>query len=288
MAATDLEFRFDFAGTPRGRAELARLIRDEFDLDVTPLDRLGHDPSLVAFGWWAGDELVADVSLVRRPLWLAGEPAEALGVQSVTVRPAWRDRGLFRDLMTRALAWAEGHAGRLLLYTETPALYRRFGFRPVAEHVFAGPLAPGGARPNHRRLSLDDDADVALIRDLFARRTPVSRLCAVCDHPALFFLKAIESPEIALVHLPELDAVVAIEDEEPEVLTLLDVVAPEIPPLAAIAAALGARAARARVHVTPDRLAWTAAAIASDDTGLMVRGPWLAEGTPACLSPMQI
>lgn len=288
MTATDLEFRFDFAHTAHGRAELARLVRDEFELDVTPLDRLGHDPSVVAFGWWSGDALVANVSLFDETLWLAGEPVKALGVQSVVVRPEWRGRGLFRDLATRALAWADARVAHLLLYTETPALYERFGFREITETVFSGPLRPAGTRAARRRLSLDDDADVALIVDLFARRTPVSRLCAICDHPALFFLKAIESPEIALVHLADLDAVVAVEEPSPTLLILHDVIAPTIPTLAAIAAALGAPTQQAEVHVTPDRLDWTPATMEREDTGAMLRGPWPLEGHAIALSTMRI
>ncbi|MCE1237240.1 MAG: GNAT family N-acetyltransferase [Hyphomicrobiales bacterium] len=288
MAAAKLDFRFDFAHTPAGRAELARLIRDEFEIDVTPLDRLGHDPSVVAFGWWAGDELVANVSLYGRTLWLAGEPTPAFGLQSVVVRPAWRGHGLFRDLMTRALAFADARAPRVTLSTETPELYRRFGFRDLAETVFRGPLRPAAGAPNARRLSLADDADVALVRALYARREPTSRLCAACDHPAPFFLKTLESPEIALHHLPDLDAIVAIEETTPEVLTLLDVVAADIPPLATIAAALGAPIDEAEVHLTPDRLAWTPAREEPDDAGAMVRGPWPLDRRAVAFSPMQV
>lgn len=284
---SDLVCRCDYAATPSGRGELARLIRDVFALDVSPLDRLGHDPSVVAFGWWHGDALVANVSLFDTTLWLDGCRIAALGVQSVAVRPEWRGRGLFRDLMTRALAHAETRSDRVVLYTATPSLYRLFGFRPVGETVFEGPIAATGAAANHRRLSLDDDADLALVRALFARRTPVSRVCAAVNHPALFLLATVECPEIALFHLPDLDAVVAVEEDE-TVLELLDVVAPEIPPLAAIAAALGTTAAFARVHVGPDRLDWRAARPVADETGLMVHGPWLAPGTPAILSPMHV
>lgn len=288
MPTTDLAFRRDYAATPRGRCELARLIRDEFEIDLAPLDRLGHDPSLVAFGWWAGDELVANVSLCRRSLRLAGVRTEAFAVQSVVVRPEWRGRGLFRDLMARALAFADARAPLATLHTETPELYRRFGFHDLPETVFLGPLRPAGARPNARRLSLADDADVALIHALFARRTPVSHLCAACDHPAPFFLKALESPEIALVHLPDLDAVAAIEETTPDRLVLLDVVAAEIPPLAAIAGALGAPIVEAEVHLTPDRLAWTPARREPEDAGAMVRGPWPLAGRDVAFSPMHV
>lgn len=288
MPHTGLAFRIDPATAPHGRAERTRLIRDLFDLDVAPLDRFGHDPSAVSFGWWHGDDLVANLGLARQPLHLDGVPSVAVVVQWVAVREAWRGRGLFRDLMARAIAHADARDERMTLGTETPELYTRFGFRPIVEAAFAGPLAPAGRPTNHRRLSLADDGDVALIRAVFARRTPVSRLCAVCEHPALFFLKALAEPEIVLEWLPDLDAVVAIEPGPEEELILLDVVAPVIPPLAAIAAALGGRARRARVRVTPDRLDWTPTEIVPMDEGLMVRGPWLSPDRPAALSPMRL
>lgn len=288
MPVPDLVFRLDEGGTDDGRAERARLILEEFEVDLAPLDRLGSDPSTVSFGWWHGDRLVANVDLFREILWLSGARNEAFGLQAVVVRPDWRGRGLFRDLMTRALAHADARADLVLLATETPALYIPFGFRPLAEASFLGRITPGGGRENHRRLSLENDLDVALIRDLFTRRTPVSLVCSTCDHPASFFLKAIESPEIALVHLPDLDAVVAIEDDEPGVLRLLDVVAPTIPPLDAIAAALGTHADRAHVFVTPDRLAWPPETTRPEDAGTMVRGPFPTGASAVVLSPMRI
>lgn len=288
MSASELSYRRLDAAAPHDRAELARLILDVFDLDVTPLDRLGHDPSTVSFGWWRGGDLVANVSLFRQALWLDGRGVEAFGLQSVAVRPPWRGRGLFRDLMGRALAHADARAELVLLATETPALYHDYGFTTLVESSFKGRLTPMGAEPNHHRLSLDDGGDVALLRALFARRTPVSLVCGTCEDPALFLLKAVESPDIALVHLPDLDAIVAVEDHRPGILTLLDVVAPRIPPLAAIAAALGSPARRAHVFVTPDRLAWTPTRIVPEYGGTMVRGPFPTFDRPIMLSPMRV
>lgn len=283
-----LDFRLHLAPPRPVRAELARLIRDEFEIDVTPLDRLGHDPSLASFGWWHGDALVAHVGLARETVWLDGIERAAFGLQSVTVRPEWRGRGLFRDLTTRALAHADARSDLVILATETPDLYRAFGFRPIVETAFLGPRVPDGRPANHRRLSLAVDADVALVRDLFARRAPVSLVCAAYGDPASFFLKTLESPEIALHHLPDLDAVVAMDEDEPDLPALLDVVAPTIPSLAAIAAALGSGVGRIRVHVTPDRLAWTPDATAPEDAGTMARGPFPTGDRPVALSPMRI
>ncbi|HWX63613.1 GNAT family N-acetyltransferase [Bradyrhizobium sp.] len=288
MRSPNLVFQFDDTATPDGRAELCRLIHDVFEVDVSPLDRLGHDPSIISFGWWQAGELIANVSLYRRELWLAGKQVEAFGVQSVAVRPEWRGRGLFRDLLTRALDYADARVELVILVTGTPDLYTPFGFRSVVESSFLGQVSPAGARQGYRRLSLDREEDASLLRDLFSRGTPVSLVCAARDHPALFFLKAIESPDIELVHLPDLDAIVAIDNREQGALILLDVVAPAIPPLDMIAATLGNEGKCVRVNITPDRLAWNPAQIVPANTGYMVRGHYAPEGQAFRLSPMRI
>lgn len=289
MSPSDLVFRRLPADAPRLRPALTRLVADVFEIDLSPLDRLGRDPSLVSFGWWAGETLVANVSLARQTFRLLGGDVAALGVQSVAVRPEWRGRGLFRDLLGRALAAADERVALVTLATATPDLYVPFGFRPLAEVAFLGPLVRAAGVPaNRRRLSLDRDDDVALIRDAFVRRTPVSDLAALDEHPAGFFLKTIESPEIALWHLPALDAVVAIDDDDPDEPALLDVVAPAIPPLASIAAALDLAADRIRVLLTPDRLDWRPTATVAEDAGDMVRGRFPPEGRPLMLSTMRV
>ena len=283
-----LDFRWDYARFPEGRSQLTRLVDDVFQLDLSPLDRLGHDPSVVAFGWWLDTELVANVSLYQRRLWLCGEEVVAFGIQSVAVRPEWRGKGLFRDLMARALAHADAETDLVLLATETPSLYRPFGFRQLEETSFGGATPRGRTRSNVRRLSLDDDGDVAWLRDLFARRTPPSLLASVCDHPASFMLRVIETPEIELLHLADLDAVVAVTGRQGPSMALLDIVAPTIPSLAEIVSALGYAGKRIEVHLTPDRLSWEPTTRPPVDNGIMVRGPFAPEGRAFMLSDMQI
>jgi predicted N-acetyltransferase YhbS len=177
-----LDFRSNYASSEEGLSELKRLIYDVFAIDVSPLNRMGHDPSIVSFGWWLDDELVANVSLYERRLWLAGEHVQALGVQSVAVRPEFRGRGLFADLMRRALSFADANVDLVILATGTPSLYTPYGFRQVTETTFGAGLAQR-TRPRSRLLSLDQDTDVAFLRDIFSHRTPTSLVASACDHP---------------------------------------------------------------------------------------------------------
>ena len=283
----DLHFRSGYSHTAEGLGELKRLIGDVFGIDISPLDRLGHDPSVVAFGWWRAGRLIANVSLYERRLILSGAPVLALGVQSVAVRPQWRGRGLFRDLMQRALRYADVRTDLVILVTQTPGHNVPFRFRPLRETSFSGDPTAQPSRPNARDLSLAADADLDLLRDLFCRRTPVSLVASACDHPSLFLLKASLTPAIRLVHLPDLDAVVAIRMDG-RTLTLLDIIAEKIPGLGDIAACLGNSHERIELRLTPDRLKWRAAQQTPIDTGYMVRGHFPAEGRAFMLSEMRI
>lgn len=283
-----LDFRSDYAHSREGLSELSRLIYDVFEVDVSPLDRLGHDPSIVAFGWWHGKELVANVSLYERQLWLMGEQVPAFGVQSVAVRPERRGKGLFRDLMRRALNYADARVNLVILATGTPSLYTPFGFRQITETTFSAGLARRQTRPGYRLLSLDEDRDVAFLRDLFSRRSPTSLVASACDHPALFMLKVVGTPEIELLHLPDLDAVVAVKGRNRRSMTLLDIIGPSIPSLEDIVSALGYTGERIDVHLTPDRLSWTPEEQIPVDNGYMVRGFFAPEGRTFTLSAMRI
>jgi predicted N-acetyltransferase YhbS len=283
-----LNFRSDYAHSVDGLWELTRLIHDIFEIDISPLDRLGHDPSVIAFGWWHDDELVANVSLYERRLWLLGEQVTAFGVQSVAVRPAWRGRGLFRDLMERALGFADAKVDLVILTTGSPSLYTPFGFRQIKEATFSSGVARQQTRPAYRVLSLADDADIAFLRTIFSRRAPTSLVASACDHTALFMLKAVATPEIELLHLPDLDAVVAVKGRNGSSMALLDIVAPSIPSLDEIVFALGYAGERIEVHLTPDRLSWTPEKQTPVDNGNMVRGPFAPEAQAFMLSDMQI
>ncbi|WP_069882831.1 GNAT family N-acetyltransferase [Bosea sp. BIWAKO-01] len=283
-----LDFRSDYAQSDEGLSELTRLIHDVFEIDISPLDRLGHDPSVVGFGWWLGNELVANVSLYERRLWLQGKRVTAFGVQSVAVRPEWRGRGLFRDLMGRALGFADARADLVILATDTPSLYTPFGFRQLGETIFSAASAQRQIQSSYRALSLEEDGDLALLRGLFSSRAPTSLVASACDHPALFMLKAVAAPEIELLHLPEFAVVVAVKGRNGPSMTLLDIVGPAIPSLDEIVSALGYAGERISVRLTPDRLSWAPEPQIPVDNGSMVRGSFAPEGQAFMLTDMRI
>jgi predicted N-acetyltransferase YhbS len=294
-----LTFRSMYAAAPAPRAALKALLRDVFGLDLESFDRLGlWEPAYAPFSYFDGDRVAANVSAFPIPLVVGGERVDAMGLQSGAVRPEYRGRGLYRDLMARALAYCDARAPTTLLYTAEPVLYVRFGFRAVPEYSFVGPpRAAGRAEATPRRLSLGDATDLALVRERLRGRTPVSARVGVVDHAAPFLLYALRTQEeqsTRLYYLADVDVVVVTQElldgrgsgPTGVRLRVLDVVGRSIPPLAALLNGLGARPDRVEVCFPPDRLAWDGSPqpCAGRDV-LMVRGPFAADGEPFMLPP---
>ena len=246
-----------FADRPSFLA-LAGLLRDIFDIDIGLLDRFGGpDLTAMPFGYFDADgRCVANFSAFAMPLVVDGRRVRAAGYQSGAVRPDYRGRGLYRDLMARAYAWAEaaGFEAHLLL-TDKPDLYRPHGFETVPQHCFRGPMPASNAAPNARLLSLDDAGDLALVTAILDSRSDVSDRFSVRRQTRTFLLNACFDLDIRLSHLSLLDAVVAWKLDA-GTLRLFDVVARHMPDLGAIVGSLGVDAAAVEVLFPPDQLGW--------------------------------
>jgi GNAT superfamily N-acetyltransferase len=291
----DLAFRIDTLAAPKDRAAWLDLLRDIFRIDLAAFCRLGIWPEgYRAFSYMDGDVIAANVSCRPLPLVIGGRPVAAGQIHAVVTRPEYRRRGLFHDLMLRTLEYTDARFECVLLYTEIPALYRPFGFRPLSEHRFRGRLSltgPAEETPRRRKLSLASPEDVALLRGLFARRESVSRRLGLVGNEDIFFATALAHPGWRLDFLPDDDALV-VWDRSDGVTRLHDIVASRIPAAPVLAAALEPGAARdgrtteIEMLFPPDRLDGSFAPVPhapEDNDILCVRGPFAIEGTPLML-----
>lgn len=286
-----LELRTGYFADRSSFLALAGLLKDIFDIDIGLLDRFGGpDLAAMPFGYFdAEGRCIANFSAFAMPLVVDGRPVRAVGYQSGAVRPEYRRRGLYRDVMQRAFDWAstEGFEADLLL-TDTPDLYRRYGFETVPQHLFRGPMPPAEGKPDARPLSLDDEADLALATHMLGCRCDVSRRFAVHRATGTFLLNAFSDRDIRLSHLASLDAIVAWK-QEAGTLRLLDVVSRQMPGLSAIAGAMGWNATSAEVLFPPDRLGWDGEAVpyrGSCDLMARVGRANPAPNLPFMLAPM--
>jgi len=292
--ADGLTLRIDDLRAPLPRRQVGALLQEIFGFDTRELESLAFWPEgYRAFSYLDGRgadaAVAANVSLLPMPLVVDGREVAAAGVQSVATRPDYRRRGLFRDLMARALAEAEARYECLLLLTETPALYRPFGFRALEQQAFHGRLPAAAGASASRILSPDSAADRALIHGLFERRDPPSRHLGLRAHEASFTLNTAGRWDRQLRLAPDGEALLVL-DHDGGRLRLLDVVARRMPEPETIARLLAPLAVASDIEVLfpPDRLGgcFTARPYRHPEGDvLMVRGPFAIEGTAFMLPP---
>ena len=253
-----LELRTGYFADRSSFLALAGLLQDIFDIDIALLDRFGGpDLTAMPFGYFdAEGRCVANFSAFSMPLVVDGRHVRAAGYQSGAVRPGYRGRGLYRNLMRLAYDWAEaeGFEAHLLL-TDKPDLYRAYGFEAVPQHLFRGDMPAAEGKADARLLSLGDDRDLALVTTRLERRCDVSQRFAVRRATKTFLLNGCFDPDMRLSYLAGLDVIAAWKDDG-AVLRLLDVVAETMPSLSAVAGALGSKAATVEVMFPPDQLEW--------------------------------
>jgi len=288
---TGLRFRQDYFSDPAAWVALVSLLDDTFGIDIDPLRELGGaDPTSMPFGWFTDEGvLAANLSAFAMPFVLNGRLVNAAAFQSGAVRPPWRGRGLYRDVTRKALAWCETQGFEaIILYTDKPDLYEPYGFRslPLHKYVGAAPMSEGVA--TSRSLQPRDANDLALLQVLLGNRKPISETLAVASSPAMFLINTQFDPDVRLSYLKESKAVIAWKMPAAGHFVLLDVIATEIPPIAAILAGLGIEATVVETLFRPDRVGWSGKALSYEGgTRLMLRGmEEVSLDHPAMLSPM--
>lgn len=292
LDSAGLTFRQDYFDDPAGWAALVRLLQDIFGIDIGPLQQLGGpDPTSMPFGWFeTTGELAANISAFALPFVINGRIVHAAGLQSGAVRPQWRGRGLYRDLTVKALDWCEQQGFEaVILYTDKPSLYEAYGFRSISLHRYEGAApAPSTPATPATPLSPTNANDLALLQSLLEARSPVSTTLSVTTNTAMFLINTQLDPDIRLSFLEDQQAAVAWKMDAAGRFSLLDVVAAEIPSLAAILGGLDIASATVDVFFCPDKLDWAGVPQPLESTTtLMLRG--LGDVTPhfpAMLSPM--
>ncbi|AKF06721.1 GNAT family N-acetyltransferase [Sandaracinus amylolyticus] len=227
---------------------------------------------------WEDARALSLVGVLRLPMRVNGRDVTLAGIHGVCTRAAHRGRGLFRSAIDEALRFAEREIGETaILWTEEPAIYERFGFRRAFEQIATLDVDVTPVRDaRSRRLDPDLDEDLALLKRMLASRAPVSDRLATRE-PGWHFLIDLAlhgSLAPALVHLPALDAIVAVEDRG-RALRIHDVIAPRIPDVGELVAHLGGAPWGVEIALTCDLLCPRAHdSIPHDATDvLMVRGP---------------
>lgn len=113
-----------------------------------------------------GDEIIANVSLTRMHLLLEGCLRSAWQLGAVGVVPAWRGRGLSRQVMDAALAVTDDDPVLLFANPKVRDFYPRFGFVPCQSATFMANYTCEPSANPAPTLFGDDAATRALIHHL--------------------------------------------------------------------------------------------------------------------------
>ncbi len=229
-----------------------------------------------------GGRVVSHVGVLSVPMVIEGREVAAAGVHAVCTHPDHRRRGHYHAVMGEAMKWCAERFETALLFTDQPELYEPFGFRVIRESCFVpAKAAPGdsGGLSGLRKLDWSCGDDVALLRRIACKRSPVSRVLGVASEPSLF---AVNAARLPMWYSRELDAVVSLS-EVGDVIRVYDVAASTVPSWEELAWQLPAGAERVELCFCPDGLGLeglATPAVCPCEDYFMARGPFGDDSRP--------
>ena len=271
---------------------LVRLLSRSFRLD-----EIGHwayanrwPAAAVQFSYFLADSCIANVGALQMQMRIAGRDVCVGGIHAVATDAAYRGRGLFTDLMDRAIDHLSGTCETILLFTREPSLYQRSGFRVVHDDVFlmrrgraqCDPVRP---QPAIRAMDLAHGFEAATITRLHKDRAPVSEVFAPLDRPPWFWGNALQ-PGIEVRLLIDCNAAVVVQSAAGRT-RLLDIIGPALPPIDLILHAVAPQATDVELWFTPDRFPQLDCEVLPRRDGdfLLARGPLAVEGRAFAFPP---
>lgn len=276
--------QYSFSADPT----LSERLFDLIDTVFPGLRQVAHNARALGAPWESvstpfliceGERVLSHVGVIELSLIVLGEKTAVGSIHGVATHPDYRRRGHYRQVIEETLHYCAQRYPMQILTTEHPEYFEPFGFRVVQEHGFTITPQSTQRRDGLRLLDPHDVQDIALLHRLLETRTPVSQVVGVINEKAVFCFNEGSRP---LYYAADLDVILCLE-QEGTCLSLLDIVGPHIPPLAAIVERVPHPVEEVVICFSPDRLAVTAEAkpYLFDHDGpsyLMVRGPFAAEG----------
>jgi GNAT superfamily N-acetyltransferase len=235
------------------------------------------------------DEPVAHVGVMELPLRVGGGDVTIAGIHAVCTHPAYRGKGHMRAAMAEALAYVDARWRAAALWTSRPAVFERFGFKIVREHVFRAPLDVPFESRAATTVAVGAREDMVRFARLLEKRRPVSNALGALDRGpiALVGLSQESPPSARIDYVDALGCAIVFEVAD-RTLRVFDVVGESVPPVAEIAARIGACVDDVELYVSPDLLAVPRAVAAPHPMKdvLMVRGAIFDGAPPFALSPL--
>lgn len=227
---------------------------------------------------------VANVSVIPMSWILDGKAVAAAGIQSVMTLPSERGRGYMKKLMNLVLEDLTNQYSLIFLQTETPALYEKYGFRKVEEHIFVTEAFQNLSMRSSslKKLDFSKRSDVEIIQSCFVSEHSNSLIFAPLNYEHSLYLN-LYNPFFSekLFYSESLESLLVYEVKD-QVLVLYDVVSKSSIGLDDICSAIPEVFKSVEIHFTPDQLIHTKDLQTKKKEGtLMVRGK-----LPICNQPI--
>jgi predicted acetyltransferase len=238
-------------------------------------DRGFWNPSYHPYTIFKENRAIANASVIPMSWMIGGEPVAAAGIQSVMTLPSERGKGYMKKLMNLVLEDLINHYSFIFLQTETPALYEKYGFEKVEEHIFVTEAFQNTSIRNSSLKKLDflKRRDAEIIHSCFASQHPNSHVFTPLGYEHSLYLN-LYNPFISekLFYSESLHLLLVYEIKN-QILTLYDVIAKSSADLAVICGAIPEVFKRVEIHFSPDQLIQTKDLQTKKKEGtLMVRG----------------
>ncbi|MDR3668010.1 MAG: GNAT family N-acetyltransferase [Ignavibacteriaceae bacterium] len=140
------------------------------------------------------NDVIAHAGVWPITLMLNGKVHKTAAIHGVCVKPEYRGKGLFRQLMKETMQFSDNHFESTILFTNKPYLYKDFpaykAMLPEYDFLIKNTIVPSTGT-DLRKLNLDDASDLNLLLQLLSNHMPVSNELSVVNASALFILNTL-------------------------------------------------------------------------------------------------
>ncbi|WP_264448976.1 GNAT family N-acetyltransferase [Bacillus cereus] len=213
------------------------------------------DYTYKALSFIQDDKVIANVAAFSLPLLINGEKINAAGIQSVMTHPDFRRQGLMTQLLNKMIEKIDKQCEYALLFTETPELYKSFGFQIVQEYLMTIPYDKKNNKDSIlRKLDFYNEEDRNLINEIIENGQRLSNMFSTINYRSSFYLKMYDLKwNERLYYSKKLDAMIVYEVEN-EKLKLYGVFAPVLPILDELCEEISESFTEVEFYFCPDQL----------------------------------
>jgi GNAT superfamily N-acetyltransferase len=184
------------------------------------------DNRYVCHSYIDGDRMLSNVSTTEYDVYIEGMKYTAIQIGTVMTKPEFRGEGLSVRLIEKVLEKYKPNVDFIYLFGHKDVwnYYSKQGFTPIMEANYCIDFSLDNSRKNVlRKLSIDSEEDVGIIREIAKRRVPVSEAVGVVnDESVLLFYCQIAYQE-NIVYIPGCEAIIIFTFDETGMLYLHDV-----------------------------------------------------------------